>query len=128
MFGPKKKKRLSLPLRSEGAHSVAHKDLMQRLSNSGNRIRRAMFRILAAAALIFLGYTFFGGAYGFMRIARLHAQKDRIMKANHQLLVKLITSDITRNRLENDLNYIEYIARTRHHFSRPGETIYRFKE
>ncbi len=58
----------------------------------------------------------------------MRARQQELKKENQQLLVKLIDADITKNRLRNDWNYIEYIARTKHLLSRPGEVIYRFKE
>jgi cell division protein FtsB len=130
MFGKSKKKRLNLALPSSagGNRSALRSDLKSRLSNSGARVRRILFRVTVVFAFGFLIYTFFGGTYGFLRIARLHAQKKEVERVNRQLLIRLINADYTRYRLENDLEYIEYIARTRHFFARPGETIYRFKE
>jgi cell division protein FtsB len=103
-------------------------NLADRFSNSKNTFRRGLFRFLLVVVLAFLVYTFFGGTYGFVRITRLHYKINEINKANHQLLVRLIDAEYNRMRLQNDLNYIEYIARTKHLFTRPGEVIYRFKE
>jgi cell division protein FtsB len=54
--------------------------------------------------------------------------KHQLKKENHLLLVKLVDAELTQRRLETDLNYIEYIARTKHFLSRPGEVIYRFRQ
>jgi cell division protein FtsB len=113
-----KKKSLLTPIRQ---------NLVKRLSNTDIRFRRKMLRGLLIFIGLFLIYSFFSGTYGFVRIAKLHLHNNRLEKENHQLLVKLIDADLTQKRLQNDLNYIEYIARTRHHLSRPGEVIYRFK-
>jgi cell division protein FtsB len=103
-------------------------DLVSRLSNTDQQFRRILFRLLVVLVLVFLGYAFFGGTNGFIHIAKLQMKKKELARENQELLVKLIDADITRSRLKNDLNYIEYIARTRHLLSRPGEVIYRFKE
>ncbi len=118
-------------MRHDHRREVAHPwrdNLADRLSNSKNTFRRGMFRILLVAVLAFLVYAFFGGTYGFVRIAKIHNKINEINKANHELLVRLIDAEYDRMRLQNDLNYIEYIARTKHLFTRPGEVIYRFKE
>ncbi len=113
-----KKKSLLEPIRQ---------NLVQRLSNTDVRLRRKVLRGLIIFVGLFLIYSFFSGTFGFVRIARLNIQKNHLQKENHRLLVKLVTAEIIQKRLQNDLDYIEYIARTRHHLSRPGEVIYRLK-
>ena len=83
--------------------------------------------ILAVTGLVLI-YSFFTGATGFVRIAKLHLEKNQLVKENQKLLAKLVDIEITKKRLQNDPKYIEFIARTRHFLSRQGETIYRFKE
>ena len=93
-----------------------------------NKLRgRRPHLILALAGLILI-YSFFTGATGFVRIAKLHFEKSQLEQENQKLLAKLVDIEITKKRLQNDPKYIEFIARTRHFLSRPGETIYRFKE
>jgi cell division protein FtsB len=94
----------------------------------GNKLRgRRPHLILAFAGLVLI-YSFFTGATGFVRIAKLHIEKNQLEQENQKLLAKLVDIEITKKRLQNDPKYIEFIARTRHFLSRPGETIYRFKE
>jgi cell division protein FtsB len=114
--------------RSKSFLSPLKQNLADRLSNTENRFRRGLFRIMVVVAALFVLYSFFGGDYGFIRIARLDQKKQAMIKENQKLLVKLINADIERQRLENDLKHIEYIARTKHFFTRPGEVIYRLKE
>ena len=102
-------------------------NLAKRLSNTDARFRRKLLRALVVFVGLFFIYSFFSGDYGFIRITRLHFEKSRLNRENHRLLVKLIDAELTQKRLIGDLNYIEYIARTRHYLSRPGEVIYRFK-
>ncbi len=98
--------------------------------NTGETASKARRRIIRIAGLIFglsLLYSMIAGETGFIRIAKMHLAKERIQKQNHELLVKLVDSEMTLKRLQQDPQYIEYIARTRHFMSRPGEIIYRFK-
>lgn len=114
--------------KSKSVFAPIKQNLVNRLSNTDARARRNLFRIFGAAVLVFLLYAFFSGDCGFIRIAKLHIQKHRLKKANHELLAKLVDAELISKRLQNDLNYIEYIARTKHFLSKPGETIYRFRQ
>jgi cell division protein FtsB len=100
-------------------------NVLNRLSNTDVRMRRNLLKALGAIVCIFLLWTFFSGDYGFIRMAKLHLKKRHLEKANHELLIKLITAEQTSKRLQSDYKYIEYIARTKHHLSKQGETIYR---
>lgn len=102
-------------------------NLLERLSNTDVRVRRNLLKLLSLIVCVFLLYTFFSGDYGFIRIGKLHLKKNDLRAENHKLTVKLIEAELTTKRLKTDWNYIEYIARTKHHLSRPGETIYRLK-
>ena len=102
-------------------------NFVSRLSNTDARVRRNMLRGLVVLVAFFMFYTFFSGDCGFIRIAKLHLEKNRLEKQNHELVVQLIDAEYTSERLREDFRYIEYIARSKHFFSKPGETIYRFK-
>ena len=93
-----------------------------------NKLRGRRPHLILALAGLLLIYSFFTGATGFVRIARSHLEKNQLEQENQKLLAKLVDIEITKKRLQNDPKYIEFIARTRHFLSRPGETIYRFKE
>ncbi|MCP4704043.1 MAG: septum formation initiator family protein [candidate division Zixibacteria bacterium] len=93
-----------------------------------NKLKARKPHIILAVTGLLLIYSFFTGATGFVRIAKLHLEKNHLEQENQKLLAKLVDVEITKKRLQNDPKYIEFIARTRHYLSRPGETIYRFKE
>ncbi len=103
------------------------KNLTRRISETNLGTRRKLFRIAAVFVVVFLAYSFLGGNTGFIRIAKLHIEKHRLTEENHNLMVELIDAEMTSSRLQNDLDYIEFIARTRHLLSRSGEIIYRIK-
>ena len=102
-------------------------NIVKRLSDTNIRVRRKLLLGLIAFIGLFLLYSFFSGSYGFVRIAQLHMKERQLKHDNHQLLVRLVDSEMTRKRLVDDMNYIEYIARTKHYFSRKGEIVYRIK-
>lgn len=113
----KSKKSLLEPLRQ----SVA-----KRLSNTDIRIRRKVLLGLVVFVGLFLLYSFFR-LLRFCPYRPASRPATSAQKENRRLLVRLVDTELTRNRLLNDMNYIEYIARTKHFFSRPGEVIYRIK-
>lgn len=102
-------------------------NLKKSLSNTDVRHRRTALRVLVIVIGIFLAYSFFSGPTGFIRIAKLHIQKRQLTRQNHELLVNLVDAEYTAKRLKSDMKFIEYIARTRHYFAKPGEVIYRLK-
>ena len=103
-------------------------NLKARLSNTDVRVRRRILHGLILVVGIFMLYSSFAGPYGFVRIAKLHLQKHQLSQRNHELLVNLVDAELTCRRLQNDMNYIEHIARTRHFFARQNEVIYRLKD
>ena len=115
-----RRKKTSLPVRIRERLRNLYGDL-----SAGNK--RKLYRVAGTAAAVLILYAFMAGDTGLWRIARLHFEKDRLESQNHQLLVRLIDAEMTKKRLKNDPRYLEYIARTRHLLSRPGEIIYRFK-
>jgi len=116
---PRRKKK-SLPVRIRERLSEFYGDL-----STGNR--RKLYRVAGTAAAVLILYAFLAGDTGLWRIAKLHVEQNRLETENHELLVKLIDAEMIKKRLKNDRRYLEYIARTRHLLSRPGEIIYRFK-
>lgn len=103
-------------------------NLRKKLSNTDVRVRRKALHILLVIIVVFTVYSFFSGPTGFIRIARLHIQKNQLERQNHELLADLVDAEYTAKRLKSDMKFIEYIARTRHYFAREGEVIYRLKE
>jgi len=84
-------------------------------------------RLMLVGACLLFAYSIYSGGAGFVQIAKLHMEKSRLEKDNQELMAKLVNIELTRKRLQDDQLFIEYIARTRHYLSRPGEIIYRFK-
>lgn len=103
-------------------------NLRKKLSNTDVRVRRKALRILLVIIAVFTVYSFFSGPTGFIRIVRLHFQKDQLEQKNLELLADLVDAEYTAKRLKSDMKFIEYIARTSHYFAREGEVIYRLKE
>ena len=100
----------------------------RRLSNNDNRLRRVMLRLLLLFIIGFMGYAIFDSNNGFIHIYNLKKAQTELIRSNHRLLVRLMNAEITKRRLNDDLGYLEYIARSKYNMSLPGEVIYKIKE
>ncbi|MBD3401886.1 hypothetical protein GF420_03245 [candidate division GN15 bacterium] len=99
----------------------------KRLSGADARTRKKYVRWgLYFAALLFL-YGTMVGTYSIPRIVRLQLEKQALIEANRQELITLIDAERVRDRLRDDPQFIELIARTQYHMIYPGETIYRYR-
>ena len=97
---------------------------VKKLSSADARLRRKVVRYAfwSMGALFF--YSLMVGTYSIPRIIRLEMEKSELTRSNQQLLVDLIDNDRVRKMLESDPIYLERIARSRFHMTRPNETIY----
>lgn len=102
-------------------------NLTQKLARSDSRLRRNVVRFSAFLFLGFVVYSFMAGSYGLFRISRLESRKVQLINQNRLLLARIVDSDYNRRRLKKDSHFIEYIARTRYHLSRPGEIVVRIQ-
>lgn len=101
---------------------------LSRLSNNERRLRRLMFRMLLIVSVLFIVYAVFDSNNGFIQIYKLKKAQNELIATNHRLLVKLMSAEITKRRLQDDIGYLEYIARSKYNMSLPGEVIYRITE
>jgi len=101
---------------------------LSRLSNNERRMRRLMFRLLLIVSVLFIVYAVFDSNSGFIQIYKLKKAQNELIATNHRLLVKLMNAEITKRRLQDDIGYLEYIARSKYNMSLPGEVIYRITE
>ena len=91
------------------------------------RERRARRRRMAvvAAVLGFLLWAFVGGSDGFYAQWRMSRRIDDLRRSNNRLE---LTNELMRlqiQRLTDDMDYIERIARERYGMARPDERVYR---
>tara|TARA_B100000029_G_scaffold375236_1_gene369560 strand:+ start:194 stop:415 length:222 start_codon:yes stop_codon:yes gene_type:complete len=68
------------------------------------------------------------GDHGIYRFYSVHKEKSELLedidslRNEHEILM------IEKERLENDLEYIEQLARERHRMAKPGEKVFRVVE
>jgi len=100
----------------------------QGLPSPQRRLRPArMWRLLvwmACAAVLYGAYAYLGGSAGLIQYGRLYLKKSRVEKEINLLEARQDSLRQVIDLLQNDLTYIEKIARERYYMGRPGETIY----
>jgi len=69
-------------------------------------------------------YLFIVGDRGAWRFLSLHHMRDELAAEELALTAQVIDLDTRHRLLETDTTFIEKIARTEYHLSRPDETIY----
>ena len=102
-------------------------NLIKRLRQSDDRVRRRLVRVGLALIALFFVWSCFDSEYGMVRIIRLKLERQAMVRANQREMAELIDAVRVRDLLKSDKSYIEYIARTRYHMAGPNETIYRFR-
>jgi len=102
--------------------------LAQKISERTKRlIPKSVFKksVLVAAGLFF-GLTFFGGDFGFVRIAQLKQKQRALLIRHKQLQVEVLQLENQKYLLQTDPYFIEKLAREKFGYSRPDEKVYRF--
>jgi cell division protein FtsB len=85
-------------------------------------LRRVLYLLLFS--LIF--YLYFAGDYGFIRLLSLKAEKENTILETKRLQALNLDLQIEKEKLRNDLSYIEKIARERYGMAKKDEIIYKF--
>ncbi|MEW6412011.1 MAG: septum formation initiator family protein [Candidatus Zixiibacteriota bacterium] len=102
-------------------------NLISRLSNTNQRVRRKVVKYGFWFIGIVFVYSLMSGTYGIPRIIRLELEKKHLLEANHRNLVDLVDASRVKKMLESDESYIETVARTRYRMAYPDEIIYRYR-
>lgn len=100
---------------------------LKRLAQSDSIFRRRVFRIGCWSFALFFVYSVMSGNYGIPRIIRLKMEKEALIQDNRRQIIQLVDNEQIRDKLRYDMNYIEYIARSRYHMAAPNEIIYRYR-
>jgi cell division protein FtsB len=85
-------------------------------------LRRVLFLLLFS----FIFYLYFAGDYGFFRLLSLKAQKENTILETKRLQALNLDLQIEKDKLKNDLSYIEKVARERYGMAKKDELIYKF--
>ncbi|MFH1701162.1 MAG: septum formation initiator family protein [Candidatus Zixiibacteriota bacterium] len=109
---------------AENLRKNVTRQLIKRLAEHEHGFKRKTTRLLLCFAVLYLVYLFCSGDYGLFRIHRLKAQKESLEKKYLNTLAEAADYKYRLRRINDDPHYVEWLARTRYGFSRPGETIY----
>lgn len=104
-----------------------------RENNFFDRIKRQSFprkkilrRVLFLLLFSFIFYLYFAGDYGFFRLLSLKAQKENTILETKKLQALNMDLQIEKEKLRDDLSYIEKVARERYGMAKKDEVIYKF--
>ena len=103
------------------------RQLISRLVEYEHGFKRKTVRLLVGFGVLYLVYLFCAGNYGLMRIYRLTSQRDDLKAEYRDIVAETVDFSCSLRRLDSDPHFVEWLARTRYGFSRPGETIYHLK-
>jgi cell division protein FtsB len=90
-----------------------------------SRQTKLILRVLAGGALL---YLFVAGNMGVLKMLDLWRSERSLTRRDTRLAAQVLSLDTRRRMLESDTTYIEKIARTEYHLSRPGEVIYEIEK
>ena len=88
--------------------------------------RKILRRVLFLLLFSFIFYLYFAGDYGFFRLLSLKAQKENTILETKKLQALNMDLQIEKEKLRDDLSYIEKVARERYGMAKKDEVIYKF--
>ncbi|HIC74218.1 MAG TPA: septum formation initiator family protein [Candidatus Marinimicrobia bacterium] len=100
-----------------------HTPIPGRVSRDRNILPKLL--ILVAAILIIV---FILGDHGVYRLYSMKREKKRLLEEINQLREEQHELLAEKDRLENDLEYIERLARERHRMAKAGEKVFKVLE
>jgi cell division protein FtsB len=77
---------------------------------------------------VVLVIIFFFGDHGIYKLYQKKREKERILQEIDRLREEQQALLSEKDRLENDLEYIEKLARERHRMAKPGEKVFKVVE
>ncbi|MEZ5360509.1 MAG: septum formation initiator family protein [Candidatus Zixiibacteriota bacterium] len=100
------------------------RQLISRLAEYEHGFKRKTSRIVVCLGVLYLMYLFLAGDYGLLRIHRQIDERDHLKERFTQQVAEAADYKYRLTRIKTDPHYIEWLARTRYGYSRPGEIIY----
>ena len=97
-----------------------------RIKNRSFPRKKILRRILFLLLFSFIFYLYFAGDYGFIRLLSLKAEKENTILETKRLQALNLDLQIEKEKLTNDLSYIEKVARERYGMAKKDEVIYKF--
>ncbi len=92
--------------------------------NDSDKQQRIIRGILMIGALILL-IIFFFGDHGLYQLYRVRSEREQIKKEIQQLRTERIKLEGKKQRLENDFEYIERLARERYRMAKKDEKVFK---
>jgi cell division protein FtsB len=88
--------------------------------------KKVLRKFLHLFLIVFVVYTYFGGNYGFLRILSLVNKKTELQKESKLLQAQIVDLELEKKKLNEDLFYIEKIARERYGMIKKDELVIKF--
>ena len=88
--------------------------------------KKILRRILFLLLFSFIFYLYFAGDYGFFRLLSLKTQKENTILETKRLQALNMDLQMEKDKLRDDLSYIEKVARERYGMAKKDEVIYKF--
>jgi len=97
-----------------------------RIKNQSFPRKKILRRVLFLLLFSFIFYLYFAGDYGFIRLLSLKAEKENTILEIKRLQALNLDLQIEKEKLKDDLSYIEKVARERYGMAKKDEVIYKF--
>ena len=101
--------------------ATASRALRERLAETQKKLIRGVLFLIAITLLI----VFIFGDHGVFQLYKLKRERAEIQKHISQLRENREILISEKNRLENDLEYIEKLAREKYRMAKPGEKVFK---
>ena len=93
----------------------------QQLAETQRKFIRGVLLLIGATLVI----IFIFGDHGLFQLYKLKQERKEVQKHITQLRENRETLIAEKNRLENDLEYIEKLAREKYRMAKPGEKVFK---
>ncbi len=93
-------------------------------AQAGEGVSPRMQTVLTIGFAALMVYLVIASQMGLWRTVRLWQLRSDLDQRRVELTAEVVDLDIRRQLLESDTLYIEQVARTEYHFSRPDEIVY----
>ena len=101
--------------------ATASRALRERLAETQKKLIRGVLFLIAITLLI----VFIFGDHGVFQLYKLKRERAEIQKHISQLRENREALISEKNRLDNDLEYIEKVAREKYRMAKPGEKVFK---
>ena len=97
------------------------KILQKQIDETQKKLVRASIGLIGAL----MALTFIFGDHGILQLFKLKREKAKIQDHIIELREEKAELVLEKHRLENDLNYIEKLAREKYRMAKPGEKVFK---